>query len=68
MSQYIPQTKGQWIVFGVFTVHNLLTEYWLGRTDKVKAGSQLELFINIAASIIGRLRKDKSCKSGQMDR
>ncbi len=34
-----------WAPYAIYGAH-LLLEYWLGRTDKVKAGSTIELVLN----------------------
>lgn len=39
----------------------MLIEYWLGKTDKVKAGSTLELVLNGAKTVLSlvKLKKKK---------
>ncbi len=34
-----------------------VTEYWLGRTDKVKAGSVVEVVLNSVAAVAGAFKK-----------
>ena len=36
-----------------------LVEFWLGKTDKVAAGSTLELILNAIKSLIGFFNKQK---------
>jgi hypothetical protein len=38
-----PHTLGQWIGLAAY----VLFEHWLGRTDKVRAGSSLDLIWNM---------------------
>lgn len=42
----------------VFTLGYLIAEYWLGRTDKVKAGSTLELGLTVAKKVFAAVRKN----------
>lgn len=34
-----------------------LLEYWLGKTDKVQAGSKLELILNLCRKFLATLKK-----------
>lgn len=46
MIEEICNNKDSWIVVGVVTLCKEIFEYWLGKTDKVSAGSSLELILN----------------------
>jgi hypothetical protein len=39
-------------VYIIVTVGGMLLEYWLGKTDKTKSGSLVELIINIVKKIL----------------
>lgn len=44
------------LVYPVITLTYMVLEYWLGKTDKVKAGSVLE-FLLIALKAIAKTKK-----------
>ena len=41
----------------VCTLAYMCFEYWLGKTDKVKSGSLLELGLNMAKTVLGTIKK-----------
>lgn len=47
----------RWEVFVAYWVADKLFEYWLGKTDKVKSGSILEIIINGIKAIFKRSSK-----------
>ena len=49
-------TPLEWSLLG-YTVVNAALEYWLGRTDKVKAGSTAEALLNGAKTVLSLVFK-----------
>lgn len=46
-------TDKTWMLVALFVADKVL-EFWLGRTDRVKAGSALELILNSLRALIKR--------------
>lgn len=57
MNELIPQTKWQAIGMIGIAGSQLLIEYWLGKTDKVRAASIIELIILFLEGIRSSLKK-----------
>lgn len=45
------------LIFSALTICGMLLEAWMGKTDKIKSGSVLELFFNILMAAINKLLK-----------
>lgn len=52
----LPESNVFWI--SVANICYLILEAWLGKTDKTKSGSVLELIYNIGKSILARKPKE----------
>jgi hypothetical protein len=48
-------TPVEWSI--IASISYMITEYWLGRTDKVKAGSVLEVGLNGLKAVAGAFKK-----------
>lgn len=47
----IPKTQMQWFGFFLWLALTLAVEYWLGRTQKTRAGSMIELVLLISITL-----------------
>lgn len=52
-------TPMEWGLLG-YAIANAALEYWLGRTDKVKAGSTVEAILNGAKTVLSLVFKKKA--------
>lgn len=59
IEQFCRDQNGFWIGVIAWCANELL-EYWLGKTDKTKAGSKVEMLINGVKALFRRKEDDKS--------
>lgn len=54
---FVPQTKTQWAGFAAFFLAQCVLEYWLGKTNKTRASSLVEvvfLIVVVAAALLSK--------------